>query len=59
MKTKTILGSLGAAMAVGSAALLARSAMQTPSWKKMTKKKAKGALKAMEGMLDDMQDLLK
>ena len=59
MKTKTILGSLGAAIAIGGAALIAHGAMQTPSWKKMTKKKAKGALKAMEGMLDDVQDLLK
>ncbi|MBQ5968498.1 MAG: hypothetical protein IKN72_08810 [Clostridia bacterium] len=59
MKTKMILGSLGVTMAVGGAALLARGAMQSPSWKKAYKKKAGKAIKAMEGMLDDVQDLLK
>ena len=59
MKTKTILSTLGVTMAVGGAALFAGGLMQSPSWKKVYKKKATKALKTMEGMLDDVQDLLK
>ena len=59
MKTKTILGGIGVTMALGSAALFVSSAMQTPSLKKTYKKKAAKALKSMEGMLDDVQSLLK
>lgn len=59
MKTKMMLGGLGVTMAVGAAALLAGSAMQSTSLKKMYKKKAAKALKSMEGMLDGVQDFLK
>lgn len=59
MKTKMILSGLGATMAIGGAALVARGMMQSPSLKKVYKKKAAKALKSVEGMLDDVQDLLK
>ncbi len=59
MKTKTVMGALGAAMAVGSCALLVGSAAANPSMKKMYKKKAGKAIKQVGEMLDDVQDLFK
>ena len=45
MKAKTVMGSLGAAMAIGSCALLVGAATASPSMKKMYKKKATKAIK--------------
>lgn len=59
MKTKTVMGSLGAAMAVGSCALLVGAATASPSIKKMYKKKATKAIRQVGEMLDDVQDLFK
>ncbi len=59
MKMKSVMTGLGIGMAVGGAAGLGISAMGNPSAKKMYKKKAAKALKAMENMFDDMQDMFK
>ena len=59
MKAKTVMGALGAAMAVGSCALLAGSAAANPSMKKLYKKKASKAIRQVGDMLDDVQDLFK
>ena len=59
MKAKKIMGTLGAAMAVGSCAMLVGAAASNPSMKKMYKKKAGKAIKQVENMLDDVQDLFK
>lgn len=56
---KSVMTGLGIGMAVGGAAGLGLSAMGNPSAKKMYKKKAAKALKAMENMFDDMQDMFK
>ena len=59
MKAKTVMGALGAAMAVGSCALLVGSAAASPSMKKMYKKKASKAIRQVGDMIDDVQDLFK
>ena len=59
VKMKSVMTGLGIGMAVGGAAGLGLSAMGNPSAKKMYKKKAAKALKAMENMFDDMQDMFK
>ncbi len=59
MKMKSVITGLGIGMAVGGAAGFGISAMGNPSAKKMYKKKAAKALKAMETMFDDMQDMFK
>ena len=59
MKAKTVMGTLGAAMAVGAGALLVGSAAANPSMKKMYKKKATKAIRQVGTMIDDVQDLFK
>ena len=59
MKKKTVLSAVGTAMAVGSCAMLVGAAASNPSMKKMYKKKAGKAIKQVENMLDDVQDLFK
>ncbi len=59
MKAKTVMGTLGAAMAAGSCALLVGAAAASPSMKKMYKKKASKAIRQVGDMLDDVQDLFK
>ena len=59
MKMKSVMTGIGIGMAVGGAAGLVTGAMSNPSAKKMYKKKATKALKAMENMFDDMQNMFK
>ena len=59
MKAKTVMGALGAAMAVGSCAMLVGAATANPSMTKMYKKKASRAIKQVGEMIEDVQDLFK
>ena len=52
MKTKAIMTGLGVAMAAGSAACIAKG--MSGSMTKTVKKKAQKAIKAVEGMIDDL-----
>lgn len=58
-KTGMLIRGLGIGMAVGGAAAMIGASMMSPSLKRQSKRNAMKAMKTFNGLMDDMQHMMK